>query len=174
MTKEELNPEYEVMGNPNQEKTGKKPIVPSKLEFEAEEYISDNCKRWEFDGLTVDDIVNEIYLASAEPREKQIEIDAEQIRALQKQNRELTDRVRELEAQIEKMKKYGKLLQDICDVMGNDPYMVWRGLEQRVLILWDKSEEEKGLKMAENILDRLLKIKPQDWAEIEKWEIKEK
>ena len=97
MTKEELNPEYEVMGNPNQEKTGKKPIVPSKLEFEAEEYISDNCKRWEFDGLTVDDIANEIYLASAEPREKQIEIDAEQIRALQKQNRELTDNINDLE-----------------------------------------------------------------------------
>ena len=84
------------------------------------------------------------------------------------------NRLAELEAQIEKMKKYAKLLQDICDVMGNDPYMVWRGLEQRVLILWDKSEEEKGLKMADNILDRLLKIKPQDWAEIEKWEIKEK
>jgi ATP-dependent 26S proteasome regulatory subunit len=82
-------------------------------------------------------------------------------------------RIEELEAQIERMKKYGKLLQDICDVMGNDPYMVWRGLEQRVLILWDKSEEEKGLKMAENILDRLLKIKPHEWAEIEKWEIKE-
>ena len=82
-------------------------------------------------------------------------------------------RIAELEAQIEKMKKYAKLLQDICDVMGNDPYMVWRGLEQRVLILWDKSEEEKGLKMADNILDRLLKIKPHEWAEIDKWEIKE-
>jgi hypothetical protein len=44
------------------------------------------------------------YLAGAEPREKQIQIDAEQIRALQKQNGELTDRVQELEAQIEKMK----------------------------------------------------------------------
>jgi hypothetical protein len=43
----------------------------------------------------------------AEPREKQIQIDAEQIRALQKQNGELTDRVRELEAQIEKMKCCG-------------------------------------------------------------------
>ena len=39
-----------------------------------------------------------------EPREKQIQIDAEQIRALQKQNGELTDKVKELEAQIEKMK----------------------------------------------------------------------
>ena len=44
------------------------------------------------------------YIDSAEPREKQIQIDAEQIRALQKQNGELTDRVKELEAQIEKMK----------------------------------------------------------------------
>lgn len=35
--------------------------------------------------------VQDAYLAGAEPREKQIEIDAEQIRALQKQNGELTD-----------------------------------------------------------------------------------
>ena len=34
----------------------------------------------------------------------QQKIDAEQIRALQKQNGELTDKVKELEAQIEKMK----------------------------------------------------------------------
>jgi len=27
--------------------------------------------------------------------------------------------------------------------------------------------------MAENILDRLLEIKPHEWVEIEKWEIKE-
>ena len=47
------------------------------------------------------------YLAGAEPREKQIQIDAEQIRALQKQNGELTDKVKELEAQIEKMKNCG-------------------------------------------------------------------
>ena len=46
----------------------------------------------------------EAYLAGAEPREKQIQIDAKQIRALQKQNGELTDKVKELEAQIEKMK----------------------------------------------------------------------
>ena len=36
----------------------------------------------------------EAYLASAEPREKQIQIDAEQIRALQKQNGELTDELK--------------------------------------------------------------------------------
>lgn len=47
----------------------------------------------------------DLYIAGAEPREKQIQIDAEQIRALQKQNGELTDNVRELKAQIEKMKR---------------------------------------------------------------------
>ena len=45
-------------------------------------------------------------------REKQIEIDAEHIRALQKQNGELTDKVKELEAQIEKMKSDVELARD--------------------------------------------------------------
>ena len=38
--------------------------------------------------------------------EKQIEIDAEQIRALQKQNGELTDKVRELENKLENIRYY--------------------------------------------------------------------
>lgn len=84
------------------------------------------------------------------------------------------NRIAELEAKIEKMKKYGKLLQDICTVMGNDVYMVSVGLENRVKVLWDSSEEKEGLKMVEDIENRLLKIKPQEWAEITKWEIKEK
>ena len=44
------------------------------------------------------------YQDGAEPREKQIQIDAEQIRALQKQNGELTD---ELKALRESVKNYG-------------------------------------------------------------------
>ena len=87
--------------------------------------------------------------------------------------KEYADKIKELEQQIEKMKKYGKLLQDICTVMGNDIYMVSVGLENRVKVLWDSSEEKEGLKMVEDIENRLLKIKPQDWAEIGKWEIKE-
>ena len=77
---------------------------------------------------------------------------------------------KELEQQIEKLKKYGKLLLDICTVMGNDPYMVWAGLENRVKVLWDLDEEARGLKMADDILDRLLKISAVEWAEINKWE----
>lgn len=57
-------------------------MTKEELKQEAEEYISSNCKRWEFDGLTVDDIVSEVYLAGAEPRENQI---AE----LEKENAEL-------------------------------------------------------------------------------------
>jgi uncharacterized protein YhaN len=49
-------------------------------------------------------VVLQSYLASVEPREKQIQIDAEQIRALQKQNGELTD---ELKALRESIKDYG-------------------------------------------------------------------
>lgn len=41
-----------------------------------------------------------------EPREKQIQIDAEQIRALQKQNGELTDKVKKLETQNEEIENY--------------------------------------------------------------------
>lgn len=88
------------------------------------------------------------YLAGAEPRKK---------------------RIAELEAQIEKMKKYGKLLQDICVVLGNDNHMVAVQLEIVVEKLWDASEEKEGLKMVEDIKNRLLKIKPQDWAEISEW-----
>jgi flagellar motor component MotA len=96
------------------------------------------------------DIITQTYYDGAEPREK---------------------RIAELEQQIEKMKKYGKLLQDICIVMGNDPYVVWAGLQNRVKTLWDTDEEERGYKMTENILDRMLKITAVDWAEISKWEI---
>ena len=46
------------------------------------------------------------YLAGAEPREKQIQALGERCLQLQKDKGELTDRVNELEAQIEKMKRY--------------------------------------------------------------------
>lgn len=72
-------------------------------------------------------------------------------------------------AEKSRLKKYAKLLQDICTVMGGDIYMVSVGLENRVKVLWDTSEEKEGLKMVKSIEDRLLKIKPQEWAEIEKW-----
>ena len=47
------------------------------------------------------------YVQATIELQKQIQIDAEHIRALQKQNGELTDKVKELEAQIEKMKCCG-------------------------------------------------------------------
>lgn len=126
-------------------------MTKEELEKEAEEFTDSKKSFWR-QGRTCINSVKQAYIAGAEQREK---------------------RIAELEAQIEKMKKYGKLLQDICIVMGNNPYMVSVGLENRVKVLWDSSEEKEGLKMVEDIENRLLEIKHQDWAEITKWEIKE-
>ena len=79
MTKEELEKEAEAKYNERLKQNG------YNVEYRNETYI---------DG----------YLDSAEPREKQIQIDAEQIRALQKQNGELTDELKTLR---ESMKDYG-------------------------------------------------------------------
>ena len=76
-------------------------MTKEELEKEAREYLAEHSKYSEVFGeffVAVDTLT--AMLDFAEPREKQIEIDAEQIRALQKQNGELTDKVKELEAQI--------------------------------------------------------------------------
>lgn len=99
-------------------------MTKEELKQEAEEY-ADKYGKSNFD---IWDTARFAYYQSAEPREKQIHIDAEQIRALQKQNGELTDELTkksdtnhqlveqmaelnekcsELESQIEKMKCCG-------------------------------------------------------------------
>ena len=63
--------------------------------------IAKDWLRTEHSEGNVQSLVN-LILSFTEPREKQIQIDAEQILALQKQNGELTDKVKELEAQLAK------------------------------------------------------------------------
>lgn len=81
-------------------------MTKEELEKEAEEYAKNLLFVFETD--IVQRIVRErVRLALIdvlEPREKQIQIDAEQIRALQKQNGELTDELKTLR---ESMKDYG-------------------------------------------------------------------
>ena len=61
-------------------------------------------------------------------REKQIQIDAEQIRALQKQNGELTDKVRELENKLENIRYY--LDNEIPhDLINEATTKIWRMLK---------------------------------------------
>ena len=83
-------------------------MTKEELEKESEEYSKNLLFVFETD--IVQRIVRErVRLALndvLESRENQIEIDAEQIRALQKQNGELTDKVKELEAQIAKILKF--------------------------------------------------------------------
>ena len=71
-------------------------MTKEELEKEAEEFTDSKKSFWR-QGRTCIDSVKQAYIAGAEPREKQIEIDAKQIRALQKQNGELTDKCRMLE-----------------------------------------------------------------------------
>ena len=73
-------------------------MTKEELEKEAKEswWNDDNCSG----ALPTEKIYECGYLASAEPREKQIQIDAEHIIALQKQNGELTDKVKELEEKL--------------------------------------------------------------------------
>lgn len=73
-------------------------MTREELEKEAEEYAKENYRD------EVRATARNAYLDCARVKEKQIEIDAEQIRALQKQNGELTD---ELKALRESVKNYG-------------------------------------------------------------------
>ena len=83
---------------------GERKMTEEELEKEVEDIVYGmGYDTYDSDGHS-DFAVRDILIKSLEPREKQIQIDAEQIRALQKQNGELTDKVNDLEAQIEKMK----------------------------------------------------------------------
>lgn len=131
----------------------------------AEEFASNGYAL----GCTVPrfEVAKKAFLAGRQSNNKQI-TDLEETNADLKQSLDwANERENENVILIGKLKKYAKLLQDICTVMGNDIYMVSAGLESRVKILWDASEEKEGLKMVEDIESRLLEIKPQDWAEIE-------
>lgn len=75
--------------------------MTEELKKEAEEWIKDHSGligsymfvKYDYDSM------QKAYLASAEPREKQI-------RALQKQNEELTNKVRELENKLDNIRYY--------------------------------------------------------------------
>jgi hypothetical protein len=76
-------------------------MTKEELEKEAREYLAEHSEYSEVFGQTfvaVDTLTAMVDFA--EPREKQIEIDARQIRALQKQNGELTDKIAELKHQL--------------------------------------------------------------------------
>ena len=79
-------------------------MTKEELEKEAEEYLKKKNYTSGYIGYFASGYCKQSYIDSAEPREKQIQIDAEQIRALQKQNGELTD---ELKALRESVKNYG-------------------------------------------------------------------
>jgi hypothetical protein len=85
-------------------------MTKEELEKEAEAFVSEKADKGNFDvekfgkAYFSESSMKQALVKFAEPKEKQIQIDAEQIRALQKQNGELTD---ELKALQESIKDYG-------------------------------------------------------------------
>ena len=84
------------------------------------------------------------YLAGAEPREKQIQIDAEQIRALQKQNGELTDKVKKLEAEVREWKDKADLWCKTANLKDHNIMINKELQEENAELKEDNSEWEKA------------------------------
>ena len=84
--------------------------------------------------------IKEAYLAGVEPREKQIQIDTEQIRALQKQNGELNDKCRMLE---DIVKEYIRIESAIFD-NEDDVFVAKRDLLEKASFALNKEIKENG------------------------------
>ncbi len=107
-------------------------MTKEELEKEAEEnsfrYTLDKPWACEVERKQIMAHFEKGYLAGAEPREKQIQIDTEHIIALQKQNGELTDKVRELENKLENIRYY--LDNEIPhDLINEATTKIWRMLK---------------------------------------------
>ena len=83
-------------------------MTRDELKKEAEEYTEtkgkEHFRKFYNSDKNIAELITQVYIDSAEPREKEIKSLGERCLQLQKDKGELTDRVRELEAQIEKMK----------------------------------------------------------------------
>ena len=101
-------------------------MTKEELEKEAEEFLQ---KKWGTSKMLIlGGDAREVLADFAESREKQIQIDAKQIRALQKQNGELTDKVRELENTLENIRYY--LDNEIPhDLINEATTKIWRMLK---------------------------------------------
>ena len=84
-------------------------MTKKELEKEAEEYA---LNQWE--GNLPWSVIQKSYYDGALPREKQIQIDAEQIRALQKKNGELIDENRQAKEIIRNFLEYYELKHSVC------------------------------------------------------------
>lgn len=100
--------------------------------------------------------IKEAYIKGAEPREKQIQIDAEQIRALQKQNGELQDELTKKadtnHQLVEQLAKVSEENAELKKSLHGIVYMATSGLHVKNQIAFDRciAEAEKLLKEGEN------------------------
>ena len=89
-------------------------MTKEELEKEAEEWLNkwELCNKCDHKAECIEEcsycylVVKRAYLAGAEPREKEIKVFGERCLQLQKDKGNLTDKCKELEAQLNKLKPY--------------------------------------------------------------------
>ena len=132
---------------------GEQGMTKEELEKEAEELYED----WYAHKLGAISIID-VICKMAEPRERQIELDAEQIRALQKQNGELTDKVKELEAIVKNTKavdeSFAKLQQENAELKLFKQDCV-RLTEDNVVMSRQRAETARQLTKAKHYIKEL-------------------
>lgn len=73
-----------------------------------------------------------------------------------------TDKYTEM---VEDRNRWRDLCRDIVTVLGNDPYYLRSCMDSWIKKMYDSDEEENGQKLADDILNRLTKIKPHEWGD---------
>lgn len=58
-----------------------------------------------------------------------------------------------------------KLVTDMVVLLGNDPYMVATAIEGWVKKMADTEDEKRLLELNDDVMHRLLSIKPHEWNE---------
>ena len=59
--------------------------------------------------------------------------------------------------------RWRSLCKDIVTVLGNNPYYLRNNMDSWIKKMCNCDEEERMQKFADDIIDRLLKIKPHEW-----------
>ena len=124
-----------------------------KLKKEAEEWLNkwELCNKCENKVNCISNfsyckkVVLQSYLAGAEPREKQI-----QIRNLQKQNGELTDKVKELEEKVEQVLEDNNILQNENTMLKMDTK------NNRVIYICSTCRIKNNYKKSKELLNKML------------------
>ncbi len=73
-----------------------------------------------------------------------------------------TDKYTEM---VEDRNRWRDLCRDIVTVLGNNPYMAYTCMDSWIKKMCDTDDEKRMTDLANDILNRLTKIKPHEWGD---------